>query len=111
MLRFLAVLARTPTSECTMHTSFSYNRLIDGLQESHLLQAYQRQLCVSFPLARRLLLLLNELRTDQGQSVDVTVVDRCPDCPGANLELSPAAFDALADPSLITLYNVQWNYD
>ncbi|KIM91522.1 hypothetical protein PILCRDRAFT_810813 [Piloderma croceum F 1598] len=47
----------------------------------------------------------------QGQSVDVTIVDRCADCPGANLDLSPAAFDVLADPSVGRLYNVQWNYD
>jgi len=47
----------------------------------------------------------------QGRTVDVTIVDRCADCPGANLDLSPAAFDVLADPSVGRLYGVQWNYD
>ncbi|KAF9209502.1 hypothetical protein BGZ59_010083 [Podila verticillata] len=47
----------------------------------------------------------------QGRSVDVTIVGRCADCPGANLELTPAAFDVLADPSVGRLYGVQWNYE
>ncbi|KZP03598.1 hypothetical protein FIBSPDRAFT_879297 [Athelia psychrophila] len=47
----------------------------------------------------------------QGKSVDATVVGRCAGCPGANIELSLAAFDALADPRVGRLHGVQWNYD
>ncbi|KAH6847738.1 RlpA-like double-psi beta-barrel-protein domain-containing protein-containing protein [Chaetomium sp. MPI-CAGE-AT-0009] len=35
-----------------------------------------------------------------GKSVDVTVVDRCEACNSGDLDLSPAAFQALADLSL-----------
>jgi predicted RNA-binding protein with TRAM domain len=37
--------------------------------------------------------------TDNGQSVDVTIVDACPTCENNDsIDLSPAAFDTIADP-------------
>ena len=35
-----------------------------------------------------------------GQTVTVTVTDRCVGCSKFDLDFSPAAFDVLADPSL-----------
>ncbi|KAK3376889.1 RlpA-like double-psi beta-barrel-protein domain-containing protein-containing protein [Lasiosphaeria ovina] len=36
----------------------------------------------------------------QGKSVTVTIVDSCPGCAGAGLDLSPTAFSQLADQTL-----------
>ncbi|KAF8930620.1 hypothetical protein BGZ52_000890 [Haplosporangium bisporale] len=47
----------------------------------------------------------------QGRSIEVTIVGRCADCRGADLDLTPTAFDALADPSVGKLYGVEWNYE
>jgi hypothetical protein len=45
----------------------------------------------------------------QGKSVDATVVDSCPGCSQYSIELSPAAFQALA-PLSAERIQVQWNY-
>ncbi|ETW75344.1 Non-catalytic module family EXPN protein [Heterobasidion irregulare TC 32-1] len=45
----------------------------------------------------------------QGKSVTATVVDRCPGCAVNDLDFSPAAFDALADPSLGRI-DISWNF-
>ncbi|KIM80454.1 hypothetical protein PILCRDRAFT_789727 [Piloderma croceum F 1598] len=47
----------------------------------------------------------------QGRSVDAIIVDRCADCPGANLHFSSAAFSTLVDQSAGHIYGVQWNYE
>ncbi|KAL2158773.1 hypothetical protein VTH06DRAFT_3964 [Thermothelomyces fergusii] len=44
-----------------------------------------------------------------GRSVDVTVVDRCPSCNSGDLDLSPAAFRALADLNTGVIYGT-WNW-
>jgi len=40
----------------------------------------------------------------------VKVVDRCADCPGLNIDLSPVAFSVLADQSVGRLSGVEWDY-
>ncbi|KAF8060793.1 RlpA-like double-psi beta-barrel-protein domain-containing protein-containing protein, partial [Lyophyllum atratum] len=48
----------------------------------------------------------------QGRSVTVMVTDRCPGCKGKfDLDLSPAAFNMLADPSAGRLTGVEWSFD
>ncbi|TFK38754.1 hypothetical protein BDQ12DRAFT_712698 [Crucibulum laeve] len=48
----------------------------------------------------------------EGKSVRVTVVDRCADCEGEfNIDLTPVAFDVLADRSLGRLHNVTWDWE
>ncbi len=47
--------------------------------------------------------------TTGGKSVVVTVVDRCAGCATGDVDLSPAAFDQLADPSVGRL-PVTWDY-
>ncbi|KAG5734167.1 hypothetical protein E4T56_gene1400 [Termitomyces sp. T112] len=45
-------------------------------------------------------------------SVIVTVTDRCAGCEGQfDLDLSPVAFEQLADPSIGRLFNVEWSLD
>ncbi|AEO68335.1 uncharacterized protein THITE_52547 [Thermothielavioides terrestris NRRL 8126] len=44
-----------------------------------------------------------------GKTVDVTVVDRCVACNSGDLDLSPAAFSALADLSVGVLQGT-WNW-
>ncbi|AEO59689.1 hypothetical protein MYCTH_2119829 [Thermothelomyces thermophilus ATCC 42464] len=44
-----------------------------------------------------------------GRSVDVTVVDRCVACNSGDLDLSPAAFQALADLS-VGVIGGTWNW-
>lgn len=44
-----------------------------------------------------------------GKSVDVTAVDRCPGCNSGDLDLSPAAFQALADLSVGVIQST-WEY-
>ncbi|KAL2143393.1 hypothetical protein VTI28DRAFT_10507 [Corynascus sepedonium] len=44
-----------------------------------------------------------------GKSVEVTVVDRCPSCNSGDLDLSPAAFNHLADLSVGT-FRGTWNW-
>lgn len=48
--------------------------------------------------------------TFQGKSVTVTVVDRCAGCGQFDLDLSPAAFEQLADLDVGVLNNVQWHF-
>jgi expansin (peptidoglycan-binding protein) len=38
--------------------------------------------------------------TCNGKTITVTITDRCQACKYGDLDLSPAAFDALADPSV-----------
>ncbi|KAF5334476.1 hypothetical protein D9758_017554, partial [Tetrapyrgos nigripes] len=46
-----------------------------------------------------------------GRTIVVTIVDRCADCPGAgDVDLSPAAFNQLADPSVGRIHGVQWDF-
>ncbi|KAL2152800.1 hypothetical protein VTH82DRAFT_3955 [Thermothelomyces myriococcoides] len=44
-----------------------------------------------------------------GKSVDVTVVDRCPTCNAGDLDLSPAAFEALEPLSTGVIYG-SWDW-
>lgn len=48
--------------------------------------------------------------TYNGNSVDVTVVDRCADCGDEDLDLSPAAFEKLAPLGKGLLHNVKWTW-
>ncbi|THU85069.1 hypothetical protein K435DRAFT_869674 [Dendrothele bispora CBS 962.96] len=45
-----------------------------------------------------------------GKTIQVAVTDRCPGCAGQDLDLSPAAFNQLADPSVGRIHGVQWNF-
>ncbi|KAF9443279.1 hypothetical protein P691DRAFT_764431 [Macrolepiota fuliginosa MF-IS2] len=45
----------------------------------------------------------------QGKSVDVTVVDRCADCPFGNVDLSPAAFNQISNQDAGRI-PVTWQY-
>jgi len=45
-----------------------------------------------------------------GKSVTVALTDRCTACAYGALDFSPAAFDALADPSVGRIHNVQWHF-
>jgi len=46
-----------------------------------------------------------------GKSVTVRIVDRCAGCEGMfDLDFSPAAFDALADPNLGRV-DITWEWD
>jgi len=48
--------------------------------------------------------------TDNGQSVDVTIVDACPTCENSNsIDLSPAAFDTIADP-VTGIVPISWSF-
>jgi expansin (peptidoglycan-binding protein) len=44
-----------------------------------------------------------------GKSVTVRVQDKCVTCAEFNLDMSPAAFNALADPLVGRLHGVTWN--
>jgi expansin (peptidoglycan-binding protein) len=44
----------------------------------------------------------------QGKSVRVRVVDECPECGYDNLDLSPAAFEQLADKGVYISSNIVW---
>lgn len=44
-----------------------------------------------------------------GQTVTVTVEDKCEGCAVFDLDMSPAAFDTLADPSVGRIHGVTWN--
>jgi len=46
----------------------------------------------------------------QGKSVTVQATDKCPGCGDFDLDLSPAAFKQLADPSLGRI-QVTWNFN
>ncbi|KAI0067729.1 barwin-like endoglucanase, partial [Artomyces pyxidatus] len=46
----------------------------------------------------------------QGNSVTITVTDRCTGCAETDLDFSPAAFDTLADPGVGRLYGMTWNW-
>ncbi|KAJ7203913.1 hypothetical protein C8J57DRAFT_1101071, partial [Mycena rebaudengoi] len=48
----------------------------------------------------------------QGSGVVVTVQDQCSGCPraGAHIDLSPAAFEKLADLSVGLIKGVQWSF-
>ncbi|THH29213.1 hypothetical protein EUX98_g4959 [Antrodiella citrinella] len=46
--------------------------------------------------------------TFEGKSVSVTVVDECAGCALNDIDLSPAAFNQLADPSAGRLSGVRW---
>jgi len=44
--------------------------------------------------------------------VTVMVTDKCPGCKGKfDLDLSPAAFNKLGDPSVGRLTGVEWSFD
>ncbi|KAL1836444.1 hypothetical protein VTJ49DRAFT_5144 [Mycothermus thermophilus] len=45
----------------------------------------------------------------QGRITDVTIVDRCPGCPPGGLDLSPAAFQRLADLGAGIIYG-EWQW-
>ncbi|KAF8880755.1 RlpA-like double-psi beta-barrel-protein domain-containing protein-containing protein [Infundibulicybe gibba] len=45
----------------------------------------------------------------EGRSVEVTIVDSCPGCGENGLDLSPAAFEALA-PSGAGRIDISWSY-
>ncbi|KAN0125160.1 allergen Asp f 7 [Russula decolorans] len=45
-----------------------------------------------------------------GSSVEVKVVDRCPDCAETSLDLSPAAFSLLASQSVGRIHNMTWTW-
>ncbi|KAG6878220.1 hypothetical protein C0993_010641 [Termitomyces sp. T159_Od127] len=45
-----------------------------------------------------------------GKSVVVTLTDRCEGCALTDLDLSPAAFDVLADPSVGRLHGMTWKW-
>ncbi|KAK7461287.1 hypothetical protein VKT23_008466 [Stygiomarasmius scandens] len=45
-----------------------------------------------------------------GKTIQVTVTDRCPGCVGQDLDLSPAAFNQLADPAVGRIHGVQWSF-
>ncbi|OBZ74582.1 Papain inhibitor [Grifola frondosa] len=47
--------------------------------------------------------------TPAGKSVTVTVTDRCAGCQPGDIDLSPAAFDQLADPSVGRIHGVTWS--
>ncbi|KAF5335602.1 hypothetical protein D9758_017261 [Tetrapyrgos nigripes] len=45
-----------------------------------------------------------------GKTIQVTIVDKCPGCALQDLDLSPAAFNQLADPSVGRLHGVTWDF-
>ena len=46
--------------------------------------------------------------TDQGKTVQVELWDRCESCAYGDLDLSPAAFDAIADRGLGRIEGIAW---
>ncbi|KAH8091721.1 RlpA-like double-psi beta-barrel-protein domain-containing protein-containing protein [Cristinia sonorae] len=46
--------------------------------------------------------------TSRGKKVTVKIVDQCPGCSRDSIDLSPAAFNTLADPATGRLHNVRW---
>lgn len=46
----------------------------------------------------------------QGKTVTVTITDKCPGCSHGDLDLSPAAFQQLADESLGRIH-IDWSFD
>ncbi|KZS96138.1 hypothetical protein SISNIDRAFT_451833 [Sistotremastrum niveocremeum HHB9708] len=46
----------------------------------------------------------------KGNSVDVTVTDRCTGCKITDLDFSPSAFDILADPSIGRISGMTWDW-
>ncbi|KAK7685468.1 hypothetical protein QCA50_011332 [Cerrena zonata] len=45
-----------------------------------------------------------------GKTVDATVVDLCPSCASGSIDLSPSAFQQLANLDVGRLHNVNWNF-
>ncbi|CAG8526087.1 11848_t:CDS:2 [Ambispora leptoticha] len=45
-----------------------------------------------------------------GKTVVATIEDRCPECASGAIDMSPAVFNQLADPSVGRLHGVQWDY-
>jgi expansin (peptidoglycan-binding protein) len=59
------------------------------------------------PLCGQQVQITNE---DNGKSVTVTIADDCPTCANANsIDLSVAAFDALANP-VQGVINIRWHF-
>jgi hypothetical protein len=50
------------------------------------------------------------LSTDQGKSVTMTITDRCTGCKITDLDMSPSAFNTLANPSLGRI-DISWDWD
>jgi hypothetical protein len=48
--------------------------------------------------------------TYQGKSVTVTLTDRCAACKLTDLDFSPAAFNAIADPSVGRISGMTWTW-
>jgi hypothetical protein len=46
----------------------------------------------------------------QGKSVTVTLTDRCTGCKITDLDFSPSAFDALADPAVGRISGMTWDW-
>ena len=46
--------------------------------------------------------------SDQTKSVTVTVEDTCPTCAPGSVDLSPVAFEQLADLAVGRLHNITW---
>ncbi|KDR68268.1 hypothetical protein GALMADRAFT_1354734, partial [Galerina marginata CBS 339.88] len=49
--------------------------------------------------------------TFQGRSVQVAVTGSCPSCAVTDLDLTPAAFEAIADVNLGRISGVIWTWD
>ncbi|KII89530.1 hypothetical protein PLICRDRAFT_29734 [Plicaturopsis crispa FD-325 SS-3] len=49
--------------------------------------------------------------TYKGKTAKATVTDECPSCPGKfDLDMSPAVFNQLADPSVGLLKGISWEF-
>jgi hypothetical protein len=46
----------------------------------------------------------------QGKTVTVSITDRCTACAYSALDFSPAAFDALADPTIGRIHDLTWHF-
>ncbi|KAK2461855.1 hypothetical protein APHAL10511_006318 [Amanita phalloides] len=46
----------------------------------------------------------------QGRAVTVTITDRCVGCDITSLDMSPGAFDNLADEAVGRLFNIHWHW-
>ena len=53
--------------------------------------------------------LVTEICSAGGKSVTVTVEDKCEGCAQFDLDMSPAAFNTLADPSVGRIHDVTWH--
>ncbi|KAF5347091.1 hypothetical protein D9758_011640 [Tetrapyrgos nigripes] len=45
-----------------------------------------------------------------GKTITVTIVDRCTQCVGQDLDFSPTAFSQLADPAIGRINGVTWDF-